>query len=91
MGRSITPKYAVYMTGSTPFGWNSKQAGRPTDANLEKFVKGYAKSLEAGGVNEHVSKALGHIPYPTHAEIRRNVAGGGVVARWQAAKFQVWN
>ena len=95
MGKIVKPKYRVEMTGVTPAAWRVKGYGqvpgygKPTDANLEKFVHGYAKSLEIGGVNEHVSKALGHVPYPTSARIVDQDTGA-VVASWKAGMFQVW-
>lgn len=96
MGKSVTPKYVVQINDGrgdnfkTPMTWNSRQSGRPTAANLEKYVKVYAKSLEQGGVNAHVSEALGFIPYPNSAEIRLNDLSRQVIATWKAAMFQVW-
>lgn len=89
MGRSTTPKYALTVDG-IPMIWDCRTAGKPTAANLEKWIMAYAKSLELGGCNEHISKALGHIPYPRHAVIRQNRLGGTVVAEWKAAHFQVY-
>lgn len=70
-------------------GTASKGYGLPTDTNLEKWIYAYAKSLELGGVNEHISKSEGAIPYPTSAKIV-NQFTGEVVAEWKAGMFQVW-
>lgn len=62
----------------TPMGWNSRQAGRPTAANLAKFVRGYEASTQTGGVNSHIG--------PTRilrATILRNDGSREVVASYQ--------
>jgi hypothetical protein len=96
MGKSTTPTYRVELTenGSQrpiqpqTMSW-PKEAGKVSDANLEKYMKVYGKSLEIGGCNEHISKALGHIPYPSAAWVVRQ-RDNKVVASWKAAMFQVW-
>jgi hypothetical protein len=99
MGKSITPTYRIEFTenGSqrpllvtlnNTMRW-PKEAGKVSDANLEKYMKVYGKSLEIGGCNEHISKALGHIPYPSAAWVVRQ-RDNKVVASWKAAMFQVW-
>lgn len=89
-GSDYTPRYVVDMSGSMmPMEWNSRDLGRPTQENLEKFVMMYAKSLEAGGVNEHISNGLGYVPYPTWANIR-NQETGETMAEWQAGAFQTY-
>jgi hypothetical protein len=90
MGRTITPKYALDMDGCTCMAWDTKRHGKPTAAKLERVVMEYAKSLEAGGCNAHISQALGYIPYPRWARVRRNVWDGHTVAEWKAAMFQVY-
>ena len=86
MGRSVTPKYAVEFSGVsrngaptrwTPMGWNSKQAGRPTAANLAAFVRGYEASTLPGGVNAHLG-----VTRIAAAEVKLNVLGGSVVASY---------
>lgn len=69
--------------------WNTRLHGRATEKNLERWIHGYAKSLEHGGINHHYSKALGRVPYPRHARIV-NQKTGEVRATWRAAAFQVW-
>lgn len=90
MGRTLTPKYALDADGCTGMVWDTKRHGKPTAAKLEEWVMAYAKSLEAGGCNAHISQALGHIPYPRWARARLNYPGGAVVAEWKAAMFQVY-
>ncbi len=89
MGRTVTPKYRVEMieTGVMPtkMAWK----GRATDEALRKYVFAYADSLKAGGVNEHVAKALGFVPFPQEAKIV-NQFTNEVVATWKAATFQVF-
>ena len=88
MGRSITPKYKVTVDGQT-MCWR----GRANQAELEKYIFAYAKSLELGGCNDHVSKMLGYVPYPQSARIEFNddfVHENNPVAVWKAAPFQVY-
>ncbi len=87
MGRTTTPTFRVEIDGQR-MAWDRRN-GRPTDANLERFVLVYAKSHEAGGVNEHISKMFGRVPYPTTARIVRQ-RNGATVASWMAGVFQVW-
>lgn len=91
MGRSYTPKYTVDIPGFLCMTWDTKRHGKPTAAKLEKWVMAYAKSLEVGGVNAHVSQRLGYVPYPSRATVRLNVPGGAIVAEWKAAMFQVYS
>jgi hypothetical protein len=79
------------MTGTTPACWDIKQNGAPTVENLTRHVLAYGKSLELGGTNEHISRSLGHIPYPDRAVIRHNNRTREVVVEWRAVAFQVWS
>lgn len=90
MGRTITPSYRVelmeHRIGScgpavSRMGWD----GRPTVANLERYVFAYVD----GGVNVHLSESLGYIPIPHSARIVRQKTGR-IVASWQAAMFQAF-
>lgn len=92
MGKHITPKFVVVLDGKADQAmcWYVKERGEANAKNLEAFVMAYAKSLEAGGVNAHISASLGYIPYPRYAEIRHNYHGGATVAEWKAAPFQVY-
>lgn len=85
MGRTRTPKYRLEVDGQR-MCWQ----GRATQARLLAWVRSYAASLKLGGVNQHISLALGHIPYPTRARIV-NQYTGEAVAEWQAAAFEVWS
>jgi hypothetical protein len=89
MGYTRTPKYRIELADrvmQNPMAWTG---GRATQANLEKYIFVYAKGLEAGGVNEHIAKALGYVPYPTWARVVKQ-ATGEVMAEWKAATFQVY-
>lgn len=90
MGKSITPKYRIVVDNQR-FSWNCKEYGKPTDKNLAEYVYKLGKSYELGGCNEHISKQLGYIPYPTKARIETNVQYNPVImAEWKAAMFQCW-
>jgi len=86
MGKSITPKYRLEVDGK-PFLWN---CGIGTNnESLEKWIYKFGKSFEIGGVNEHVSRFLDYIPYPSEAKVIVQKTGQ-VVAYWKAGLFQVW-
>lgn len=85
MGKSMTPKYRMVIDGNY-MTWQ----GRASVSLLEDLVKAYAASLEIGGCNEHISKSLGHIPYPNKARIETNSRDPRVICVWEAAKFQCW-
>ena len=87
MGKSVTPKYFVLVDGHLHM-W-SKNVGT-TPEKLEAWVMKYAKSLESGGVNYHLSLSLGYIPYPNHVKVVLNDGSGQVVCEWKAAMFQAW-
>ncbi len=100
MGKIITPKYRLILEcpgmSLTPFGWSVKDDGKPTAANLEKYVMAFAKSLENGGANAHLRVSMQGcqvIPYPKSARIETNVKARQVpqvMATWKAAMFQVF-
>lgn len=90
MGKSYTPKYRLEFQDSTrkAFSWECQAwKGKTTQKALEAWIFGYADSLKIGGVNEHISKALGLIPYPTKARIIRQ-ADDQIMAEWEAGMFQ---
>lgn len=95
MGRSVTPPYRLEMSGVTASAWRVKTQygipgdGTPNDANLMRYLLAYVNSLKLGGSNQHISKALGYIPYPTWARIVRQ-SDGHVMASWTAPPFMVW-
>jgi hypothetical protein len=93
MGHTHTPKYVVVLDGrdDQAMSWRVTDHGHANDKNLERFVMAYAKSLESGGANAHISESLGRIPYPRTAEIRHNYHGGATVAEWKAGAFQVYS
>lgn len=87
MGRTVTPTYRMEYWDQ---GGHHQQAwsGRPTNANLAKYIRAHIKSLKKGGVNYHVSLALKYIPVPHKARIVRQKTGD-VVATWKAPSFMV--
>ena len=95
MGRSFTPKYAVEMEGCTSATWRVGPEyqipgnGKPTAANLAKYVEAYIGSLKTGGVNVHISKALGYMPIPNWARIVLNDGSRTVIAEWKAPLFMI--
>lgn len=95
MGKSVTPPYRLEMSGTTHSAWRVKEQygipgdGQPNDANLMRYLLSFAASLKLGGTNQHISKALGYIPYPTWARIIRQ-RDGKIMASWIAPAFMVW-
>ena len=88
MGKSITPTYVIKIeSGKTSqiMCWSKKA----TLKNLTDWIMSYAKSLELGGCNDHISKAIGYIPYPEAVEII-NQHSGDVAVAWKAGMFQIW-
>jgi hypothetical protein len=81
------------MEGSTAAAWHVKDRhqvkgyGKPTEANLTKYIEAFIESLKPGGCNHHVSKALGYMPIPNWARIRVNCIGGETLAEWKAPMF----
>ena len=92
MGRSYMPTYRLEFW-EHPQGAKHQQAWskgcKATDYTLEEWIHSYAHSLESGGVNSHISTALGYIPYPCKASVVRQ-STGEIVASWKAGMFQVF-
>ncbi len=94
--RDSTPPYRLEMSGSTPWAWyvkgNSYRTGygQPTLSNLKKVLVDYAKSLELGGVNYHITKAFGYVPYPTWAKVIRQ-SDHEVMASWRQGDFEIYS
>lgn len=95
MGKSYIPKYRLEIVSHNPFtgarkvdkaSWHHK--GRITEKVLEKYMIEYIESLKPGGVNYHISKALGYMPIPTEACIV-NQYTEEVVVSWKAPAFMV--
>ena len=63
--------------------------GRATPKRLQEWVFAYARSLQVGGVNAHISTMLGYVPFPASARIVRQRTGE-IVATWKAGLFQVY-
>lgn len=83
------PFYELVIDRDPPHVWLPDVDGRPDERNLREHVRSYVASYEKGGVNEHVSRALGHVPYPSRARII-DVISGETVVEWKAAAFQVY-
>lgn len=78
MGRSTTPTYVVDIPGSSmPAAWR-REYGRPTAANLKKYMETLVASIQPGGCNSHL---IGW--NPTKAVLRVNCYGGSVLATWE--------
>jgi hypothetical protein len=95
MGRSITPRYALYLDygrasgwGQFASAWDCRRDGRPTVANVERFVSRFVKTQYVGGVNAHIAAAAGFVVVPVAAwVVEQTHARRGVVARWDAPAF----
>ena len=90
MGKSTTPKYILKITtfksqnglaGYSNMEWNCRQSGRPSAANIDKWVTVYENSCLPGGCNAH----LGYDPVLS-CEVRRNP--GDVVASWSRKEYR---
>lgn len=100
MGKSRMIKYVVHeqlnidhmpsvrwkFTG--PCKWDHKYLGKPTSEKLGQWVMDGNKSYLPGGINEHVSNAMGVVPYCYAAKVV-NQYTGETVAEWRAPLFQV--
>jgi len=87
MGRSTTPTFRCEMNISrgsmTPLAWDTKHAGRPSDATLKAFVEHFEASTRQGGVNAH----LGPTVVWSAKVIRQST--GDTVASYQGPLFAV--
>lgn len=75
-------KYQVTVTVPgrrySPASWNCKRYGRPTEANLRKYVESFEASTRPGGCNAHLG-----IEVVARAEVRLNDGSGKVVAEYK--------
>ncbi len=65
MGRSTTPPYRIEIVGKSgmpcKMAWRLQAQygipgyGKPTNANLAKWVAGFNESMQPGGANAHVN------------------------------------
>jgi hypothetical protein len=83
MGRTVTSKYAVSITvPGYSYGlasWRCQQSGRPTDANLARYVAEFEASTRPDGCNAHLGEQ--HV---TSAHVKINNYNGAVIARYRA-------
>lgn len=92
MGKTITPKYRVVVTGNfatfnkalTPFAWE----GPATPARLEEFRQSMNRSFNKGGANFHVSQADGFIYHISKATLIRQ-SDDKVICEAVAPLFEV--
>jgi hypothetical protein len=91
MGRSYTPKYVVRITMTLGRQdsqiWDSRHNGRPTAKNLSAWRDAMNRSFERGGVNEHVSAALGRVERYFNCAVV-NQFTGATVAEFKAPMFE---
>jgi hypothetical protein len=88
MSQTLTSKYQVRIFSPahnySPASWNCRRDGRPTDANLARYVESFEASTRPGGVNAHLGETR-----ILRAVIAVNEYGGDVVARYSAPLFTV--
>lgn len=91
MGKTHTPKYRLETReqGKTLMrsymSWYVKEYGTASDKNLELWLRSFNKSLESGGINEHV----GINARVSEAKIV-NQKTGVCVAHYQVPMFEVF-
>ena len=92
MGRSYTPKYRIEVKCNVPMDWlgcwDSKQYGRVSNVNAEKYRTTFNQSFLPGGVNAHVSEARGVVPWIYHVDVVRQ-SDGKVMASAHAPAFEI--
>jgi len=87
MGKSVKVKNVVAYRDQSG-AHREAYRGKATDKDLKAWVNALDKSMLAGGVNAHVSQALGFIPVVSYAEVQRQ-SDGKVLATYKAPMFQV--
>lgn len=84
--KTTTPTYTLQteskLMSSPRMCWNVKVNGRPTVANIEKWVKGFNASLL--GINSHLTKLFGGVEGCTIVRAAVSFNGGETVAEWRA-------
>ena len=68
---------------TTPTGWDTKHAGRPSDATLKAHVERFEASCQPGGVNSHIGPLV-----VWSAKIIRQ-STGEVIATYKGPLFAV--
>ena len=86
MSRDVTSRYAVQVIVPgyrySPACWNCRRDGRPTAANLARYVESFEASTRAGGCNAHLGETR-----VREACVRVNEYAGTVVATYRAPLF----
>ena len=79
MSRDATSKYAIQLVVPgyrySPACWNCRRNGRPTAANLIRYIESFEASTRPGGCNAHLGETR-----VSSAYIRLNEYAGQVVA-----------
>lgn len=96
MGKVRTPKYRVEvktnLTGSSKVisSWEvTKGHGRVNTKNLDRWVREHNESFLPKGVNYHVSKSIGIIPYVQEAHIVHQKTGE-VLVSYKMSPFETF-
>jgi hypothetical protein len=90
MGHSTTPTYRVEVNANRPmgmFGWNGRQDGAATEANLEKWRQSYNTSFQVGGVNGPINDGDIIVHISSARLIRQST--GETVATTNAPAFEI--
>ena len=92
MGKSTTPTFRIElkMNGNfnTSFVFDTKEHGRPTIGNAEKYRNGMNNSLKEGGTNYHITERQGFYKPYTDARII-NQKTKEIVIEFKAPMFEV--
>lgn len=84
------PCEVVVIDGYHELFWRRDKDGEPSNDTLRAYIKGsYIEQYLPGGINAHVSRSLGHVPYPSEARVI-DVHTGELVAAWKTAMFEGW-
>lgn len=92
MGRTITPRYfARYRDqgGWHDITWDCARHGRPSTDTAEARRQSLNQSFERGGVNFHVSQAVGYVIHVSRLTIHHNIKGQPIAAEARAPMFEV--
>lgn len=69
--------------------WPTKFAGKPTPANIEKFIVAYVKSAKPDGANAHLGGGSGWPSQPPTRAYVYDQMKGEIIGQWTAPKFWV--
>lgn len=90
-GKSKLITNLILVDGKSYGEWQTKFAGSPSNANLEKFVYKLMDSFnKKDGVNYHITKSNNKMFTPSKAQIK-NQRSGRIIAEWKAPPFMLIN